>query len=73
LAGQLPLPTAYRLVSENARAVMGLEGNAIAPGAPADVLAVRGASLGQVLATTIEDRVVIRAGELAERTSIVRS
>jgi len=71
-AGQLALSTAYRLVSENARAVMGLERNAIAPGATADALAVRGTSLGQVLATTTEDRVVIRAGELAERTSVER-
>jgi dihydroorotase-like cyclic amidohydrolase len=50
MPGQLALPTAYRLVSENARAVMGLERNAIAPGATADALAVRGTSLGQVLA-----------------------
>jgi len=64
--------TYARLVSENARAVMGLERNAIAPGATADANAVRGTSLGQVLATTTEDRVVIRAGALAERTSVAR-
>jgi cytosine deaminase len=71
LAGQLDLPTAYRLVSEDARAVMGLEANAVAPGATADLLAVRGGSLREVLATTTEDRLVIRAGDLAERTSVV--
>ena len=34
LAGQLDVQTAYRLVSENARAVMGLPAGGVAPGAP---------------------------------------
>jgi cytosine/creatinine deaminase len=72
LGGQLDVPTAYRLVSENARAAMGLAPNGLAPGGEADLLAVRGGSLQEVLATSTEDRVVIRAGRLTERTSVVR-
>ena len=74
LGGHLDVPTAYRLVSENARAVMGIGSGAagIAPGASADLLAVRGGSLQEVLATTTEDRLVIRAGSLAARTRVVR-
>jgi len=74
LGGHLDVPTAYRLVSENARAVMGIGsgGAGIAPGASADLLAVRGGSLQEVLATTTEDRLVIRAGSLAARTRVVR-
>jgi cytosine/creatinine deaminase len=72
LGGQLDVPTAYRLVSEDARAVMGLGSNGIAPGATADVLAVRGRSLQEVLSTSTEDRVVVRGGRPVERTSVVR-
>ena len=74
LGGHLDVPTAYRLVSENARAVMGIGsgGAGIAPGASADLVAVRGGSLQEVLATTTEDRLVIRAGSLAARTRVVR-
>jgi cytosine/creatinine deaminase len=72
LGGHLDIPTAYRLVSENARAVMGLPANAIEPGGHADLLAVRGRTLQELMATTTEDRVVIRAGRAAERTRVVR-
>jgi cytosine/creatinine deaminase len=71
LGGQLDIPTAYRLVSENARAVMGLPANAVEPGGHADLLAVRGRTLQEVLATTTEDRLVIRSGEPVERTRVV--
>jgi cytosine deaminase len=72
LGGQLDVPTAYRMVSEDARAVMGLEANTVIPGAAADLLAVRGGSLQEVLATATEDRLVIRDGRLVERTRVVR-
>jgi cytosine deaminase len=72
LGGQLDVPTAYRLVSENARAAMGLEPNGLTPGGEADLLAIRGGSLQEALASSTEDRVVIRAGHVRERTSVVR-
>ncbi|HSI81801.1 MAG TPA: amidohydrolase family protein [Solirubrobacterales bacterium] len=72
LAGQLDIPRAYRLVSEGARAVIGLPQGAIAPGAPADLVAVAAASLQEALATTTEDRVVFRRGQVARRTRLDR-
>jgi cytosine deaminase len=72
LGGQLDVPTAYRLVSEGARAAMGLPAGGIAIGRPADLLAVAGDSLQEVLATTTEDRLVFRRGRLVERTRVVR-
>jgi cytosine deaminase len=72
LAGQLDIPTAYALVSTGARAAMGLPADAIAPGAPAELIAVAGGSLQEVLATTTEDRLVFRHGRLVERTRVVR-
>jgi cytosine deaminase len=72
LAGQLDVPTAYRLVSENARRVMGLPGSGVAPGEAADLVAVAGGSLQEALSTTTEDRVVFRAGRVVRRTSVMR-
>ena len=72
LGGQLDIPTAYRLVSEGARAVMGLPGGAVAVGDPAELLAVAGGSLQEALATATEDRLVVRRGRLVERTRVVR-
>jgi cytosine/creatinine deaminase len=71
LAGQLDVPTAYRLVSENAREVMGLPGGGVAPGGPGDLVAVAGASLQEALSTSTEDRIVFRAGRVLRRTSVV--
>ena len=72
LGGQLDIPTAYRLVSTGARAAMGLPADGIAPGEPAELIAVEGRSLQEVLATTTEDRLVFRHGRLVERTRVVR-
>lgn len=67
IGGQLDIPTAYRLVSDGARAAMGLPGDA-----GEDQLAVRARSLQEALATTTEDRLVFRAGQLLERTRVTR-
>lgn len=72
LAGQLDVQTAYRLVSENARAVMGLPGGGVTPGGPGELVAVAGRSLQEALSTTTEDRIVFRAGRVVTRTSVVR-
>jgi cytosine/creatinine deaminase len=71
LGGQLDIRTAYELVSTGARAVMGLPASGIAPGGPAELLAVAGRSLQEALATGTEDRLVFRRGELVERTRVV--
>ena len=72
IGGQLDIPTAYRLVSEGARAAMGLPAHGVAPGADAELVAVAGSCLQEVLATTTEDRIVFRRGRLLERTRVVR-
>jgi cytosine deaminase len=72
IGGQLDIPTAYRLVSEGARTAMALPAAGVTPGADGELLAVAGASLQEVLATTTEDRLVFRRGRLVERTRVVR-
>jgi cytosine/creatinine deaminase len=72
LAGQLDIPTAYHLVSQGARAAMGLPAAGMRAGEPAELLAVAGGSLQEVLATATEDRLVFRRGRLVERTRVVR-
>lgn len=71
LGGQLEIPTAYRMVSAGAREVMGLPAGGISPGRPAELVAVAGGSLQEVLATGTEDRLVFRHGRLVERTRVV--
>lgn len=71
LGGHLDIRTAYRLVSDDARAVMGLPVGGVEAGQPAELLAVAGGSLQEVVATTTEDRLVFRAGRLVERTRVV--
>jgi len=73
LAGQLSPEEAYGLVSTGARKAMGLPALDIAPGSPADLIAVAGSSLYEVLATVTEDRVVIRGGKLVARTEVHRT
>jgi cytosine deaminase len=71
-AGHQDVETAYRLVSDGGRAVMGLPPIRIEPGAPADLLAVRARSLGQAIATATEDRVVMRGERVVARTRVER-
>jgi cytosine/creatinine deaminase len=71
LGGQLDIPTAYRLVSAGARAVMGLSESGVTAGRPADLLAIAARSLQEALATTTEDRLVFRRGRLVERTRVM--
>jgi cytosine deaminase len=68
-AGHLTLDEAYRAVSDSARAVLGLPPAGVARGRRADLLAVRGASLGDVIANAPADRCVIRSGALIARSS----
>jgi cytosine deaminase len=70
-AAQLPLTTAYELVGSGARTVMGLPCLEIAPGFQADLVAVAGSTLREVIAMATEDRLVFRRGKLVSRTRVV--
>lgn len=70
-AGHLTLDEAYTAVSDGARSVIGLPQAGVAQGARADLLAVRGASLGEVVAAAPADRFVIKAGVLVSRSTVV--
>ena len=72
-AGQLSLQEAYRLVSSRARMAMGLPQLDVVPGSPADLVAVAGSSLRDVMATVTEDRIVIRDGRVVVRTELRRT
>jgi cytosine deaminase len=70
-AGHLTLDEAYRAVSDGAREVLGLPPAGVRPGAAADLLAVRGTGLGDVIANAPADRFVVHAGRLVARSSVV--
>jgi cytosine/creatinine deaminase len=70
-AGHLTPEEAYTAVSNSARAAMGLPDIQVAPGFPAELLAVQAASLGEAIAGGI-GRVVIHKGRVVSRTAISR-
>jgi cytosine deaminase len=69
--GELGEAAAYEAVSGTARAALGLSPVRVAPGFPAEVLAVRGDSLRGVLSGG-HSRVVVHGGRIVSRTSAVR-
>ena len=70
-AGHLTLEEAYAAVSSGARAAMGLPEVEVAPGFPAELLAVEASSLGEAIAGGTS-RVVIHQGRVVSRTAITR-
>lgn len=72
-AGHLTVDEAYSLVSSGARAVMGLPGAGVVPGAGAELLAVKGTSLADVVANAPADRFVIHRGRLVAWSHTERS
>jgi len=72
LAAHLDPHVAVGLVGAGARAVLGLPAVQIHAGAPADLVAIAGRSLREVVATATEDRVVIRCGRVVSRTRVQR-
>ena len=68
LAGHLGIEEAYAAVSTETRTVMGLPAPRIAPGAEAELLAVRAASTREAIALRPADRVVVHAGRIVGRT-----
>ncbi len=72
LAAHLDPSTGVELVGAGARAVLGLPAVQIHAGAPADLVAIAGRSLREVVATATEDRAVIRCGRVVSRTRVQR-
>ncbi len=71
-AGHLTLNEAYRAVSDGARSVLGLPPAGAVTGARADLLAVRGSGLGEVIAAASADRYVISGGALVATSTVDR-
>ncbi|WP_295835504.1 amidohydrolase family protein [uncultured Microbacterium sp.] len=69
-AGHLAPEEAMDAVTVGARDVMGLPVAGPVAGARADLVAVRGDSLGEVVAFASADRVVLHRGRLVSRTSV---
>lgn len=69
VAGHLTVTEAYAAVSSGAREVMRLPVAGPVVGGVADLLAVRGADLAEVVASAPADRLVLRAGRLVARTT----
>jgi cytosine/creatinine deaminase len=70
-AGHLTPEEAYAAVSTGARAAMGLPEVLVQPGFPAELLAIRAASLGEAIAGG-GGRVVIHEGRVVSRTTVTR-
>ena len=69
-AGHLTLDEAYAAVSTGARDVMNLPFAGVEVGAAAELLAVRGANLSDVVANASADRFVIHAGDLVAQSTV---
>ena len=67
-AGRLPLAAALAAVTSAGRQIMRLPEVTIAPGFPADLVAVRAVSLRDAMTTRAPDRIVLRAGRVVART-----
>jgi cytosine deaminase len=70
-AGHLSVAEAVHAVTNGARSVLGLPDAGPVPGAVADLLAVRGATLAEAVAFAPADRFVLAAGRLVASTSTV--
>lgn len=69
-AGHLSLVEAYTAVSAGARSVMSLPAAGVSVGARAELLAVRGKTLSDVIGNASADRYVIHAGRLVARSHV---
>lgn len=69
-AGHQRVAEAYRSVSLDARAVMGLPADGVAEGAEANLLAVRGDSLPDAVGAGSEERIVFSRGREVARTEV---
>jgi cytosine deaminase len=69
-ASHLTIAEAYAAVSDSARSVMSLPRAGVVIGARAELLAVRGTSLADVVANASQDRFVIHRGRLVAQSSV---
>lgn len=69
-AAHLPPQRSYALVSEHARAVLGMPPASLRTGDPADFIAVRADDLGEAVASGSEDRMVWRQGRVVANTTV---
>jgi cytosine/creatinine deaminase len=72
LAGHEAPADAYAAVSERAREVLGLPAAGVAPGAAAELLAIRAENVRAAVATADPDRVVLHGGRVVARTEVRR-
>jgi cytosine deaminase len=70
MAGHLSPAEAYHAVSAASRAAMGLPAVDIVPGSPAELLAVRAASVREAIATAPAGRIVVHRGRVVAPTRI---
>ena len=70
MAGHLTPEEAYAAVSGGARRAMAMAPVTLTPGAPAEVLAVRGTSLTDAVARASDHRFVVHAGRCVARTRV---
>jgi cytosine/creatinine deaminase len=70
-AGHLEPAAAYAAVSTGARAAMGLPEVRIEPGFPAELLAVRAASVHEAVAAAPAERLVVHRGQPVSRTTVI--
>jgi cytosine/creatinine deaminase len=73
MAGHLLPHEAFHAVSNAARQVMGLPVITIAPGSPAELMAVRGISVGDAMARADQERMVWHEGRLVASTRVART
>jgi cytosine/creatinine deaminase len=73
MAGHLLPGEAFHAVSNAARQVMGLPSVAIAVGSPAELVAVRGVSIGDAMARADQERMVWHSGRLVASTRLARA
>jgi len=71
-AGHLTLDEAYAAVSAGARSVMNLPEAGVVVGARAELLAVRGSNLSDVVANASADRFVLHEGRLVAHSTVTR-
>ncbi len=71
MAGHESPQLAYEAVSNDARRALGLREISIGVGETADLLAIRAGSLREAIATAHPDRVVIRAGRVVAKTTLM--
>ncbi|HEY8092662.1 MAG TPA: amidohydrolase family protein, partial [Acidimicrobiales bacterium] len=71
MAGHLQPDEAYEAVSGASRAVLGLPPVAVAPGSPAELLAIRAQTLREAIGSASAERVVIHRGRVVSRTRVM--